>query len=144
MAKKLLNDSTIADMMDEIHSSLQDYEPTAKYGMVINRQSRYITWDFTQTKFDTLELLHITDVQYGQKECDVDRLHEYLGWELAEENRYIFLGGDLGAAARKKKSASLQRAWPPTAIGCLGTSVEITNGGELILSETLAVQSQLC
>ena len=106
MAKKLLTDKTIADQMDEIHSQLQDYEPVAKYGMVINRQARYVTWDFTKMGFNTLELLHITDVQYGQKECDVERLHEYLSWVLAEPNRYVFLGGDLVDAGHRSSKGS--------------------------------------
>lgn len=107
MGKKLpVTDATLADQMDEIHSQLQDYEPIPKYGMTIRGQSRYVAWDFTKMGFDTLELLHITDVQYGQKECDVDRFNEYLTWVLEQPNRYIFLGGDLVDAGHKNSKGS--------------------------------------
>lgn len=110
MTKKPLitTDSTIADQMDEIHSQLQDYEPIPRYGMVIDRQARYVAWDFTKTSLETLELLHITDVQFGQKNCDVERFKEYLAWVLSQENRYIFLGGDLVDAGHKNSKG---RPW---------------------------------
>jgi hypothetical protein len=104
--KLILDPATIADQMDEIHSQLLDYEVSPKHGMVINGQARYVSWDFTKMDFDQLELLHITDVQFGQKECDKERFHEYLAWVLAEPNRYIFLGGDLVDAGHKLSKGS--------------------------------------
>lgn len=102
MGKKFpQTDSVIADQMDEIHSQLQDYDPSPKYGMVINGQTRYVAWDFKGVDYNTLELLHLTDVQYGNKQCDVERYEEYLAWVLAEPNRYVFLGGDLVDAGHR-------------------------------------------
>src|SRR6185369_9150698 len=57
-------------------------------------QSKYVTWSFPST-MERLELIHLTDVQFGHVTCKEDRLDEYLDWILDSPYRYILLGGDL-------------------------------------------------
>jgi predicted MPP superfamily phosphohydrolase len=99
-------DTSTLDKMEKVERLMQDYKPTISQTMVLNGQARYLTWDFSDLKFDTLELLQITDIQYGHKQCNLEKLTEYLDWVLAEENRYILLGGDLVDAGHKLSKGS--------------------------------------
>jgi hypothetical protein len=60
-----------------------------KYG-----ETKYLSWDFTAAPFKTLELLQITDVQFGHICCKVDRVIEYRDWILAKPNRFMIWTGD--------------------------------------------------
>jgi hypothetical protein len=104
--KQLFDESTTMDLMAEVQTQLQDYEPVVKQSMIIDGQARYLRWDFTNVKIDKLELLQITDIQFGHKQCDVNKLHEYLSWVLAEPQRYIVLGGDLVDAGHAQSKGS--------------------------------------
>lgn len=56
----------------------------------------YVEWKFpNRLKWDCLEILQLTDIQYGSAFCDVAKLDQYLDWILAEPYRYAVLGGDL-------------------------------------------------
>lgn len=99
-------EKTTLDRMDAIEKVLQDYAPTLAQSMVIRGQARYVTWDFRNLDFETLELLQITDIQFGHKECNEEKLHEYLNWVITEPNRYILLGGDLVDAGHKLSKGS--------------------------------------
>jgi hypothetical protein len=100
------DDATIMNLMGEVQSQLQDYEPNLRQSKVVDKQPRYLTWDFRETKHETVELLQITDIQFGHKQCDVPKLDEYLAWVLSEENRFILLGGDLVDAGHKMSKGS--------------------------------------
>src|SRR5690242_5421284 len=58
-------------------------------GMAYDRERKYVTWDFGWKKFDSIELLHMTDLQFGHRECRVHRVLEYRDWVLAEPNRFM-------------------------------------------------------
>lgn len=62
--------------------------------MVIDGQAKYITWGFP-TSLKTLELIQITDVQFGHKFCKVDRVIEFRDWVLAAPNRFMIWTGDM-------------------------------------------------
>jgi len=44
---------------------------------------------------NSIEILHITDVQFGHKHCNVDKFMEYRDWILSEPNRFVLFGGDM-------------------------------------------------
>ncbi len=69
-------------------------------------ESKYVTCRFDPRKFSTIELLAITDVQFGHLYCNEARYDEYLDWILAEKNRFVFLLGDLIDAATAISIAS--------------------------------------
>lgn len=62
-------------------------------GMHWGEQTKYITYDMTDMK-EPLEIIHMTDIQFGHVGCRVDKVIEYRDWILSEPNRYVFFGGD--------------------------------------------------
>lgn len=71
------------------------YAVKPQVGMIYGAESKYVTWKFSESKFEQVEMLHITDIQYGHVECRVHRVKEYIQWVLKEPQRYVLLGGDL-------------------------------------------------
>lgn len=66
--------------------------------MLIDGQTKYLSHHFPESfskKHDFIEVLVLTDVQYGHKCCKVDKLIEYRDWILAEPNRFCLFGGDM-------------------------------------------------
>lgn len=60
-------------------------------------QSKYVSVRFSATdvrKWGTLELIHITDMQFGHVRCNVKKVTEYRDWVLSKPNRFILWGGD--------------------------------------------------
>ena len=62
--------------------------------MHYGQQSKHVVWHFPST-YRQLELIHITDVQFGHISCKVDRVIEYRDWILSSPNRYVLFGGDI-------------------------------------------------
>lgn len=69
-----------------------DYAMTT--GMLIGAESKYVSWDIPAKKFDNIELMQITDMQYGHVGCRVHRVIEYRDWVLAKPNRFMLWTGD--------------------------------------------------
>jgi hypothetical protein len=99
-------DATTLNLLSEVQSQLQDYAPALKQSMVIDGQARRLVWDFSDVDIETLEILQVTDVQFGHKACDLETLNKYLAWVLSEENRYIVLGGDMVDAGHVQSKGS--------------------------------------
>ena len=71
---------------------------TTELGMVIDGREKFLSHHFAPSfsaKHNKIELLHISDVQFGHKCCRVDKLIEYRDWILAAPNRFCFFGGDM-------------------------------------------------
>jgi len=66
-----------------------------KTGMQFGAESKYVSLALDAKKFKQVELLHVTDVQYGHKRCRVHRVREYRDWILAKPNRFMLWGGDM-------------------------------------------------
>jgi hypothetical protein len=65
-------------------------------GMHYDSQAKYVSWRIPQfDQFDHIELLHITDVQFGHRECRYDRVVEYRDWIMEQPNRFMLWGGDM-------------------------------------------------
>jgi hypothetical protein len=68
---------------------------------------KYVTANFDPKKFkDQIEILHLTDVQFGHLSCNVPRFLEFRDWVLREPNRFVFFGGDMCDAATSISIAS--------------------------------------
>lgn len=106
MAKVLHDETTTLNLLAEVQSQLQDYAPTLKQSMVINGQARFLSWDFSDVNTETLEILQITDIQFGHKQCDVNRLNKDIAWVLAKDNRYVVFTGDLIDAGHAQSKGS--------------------------------------
>lgn len=67
-------------------------------GMNYAEQSKYLSYEIPATKpafKKSIELLQMTDVQFGHKECKVNRVIEYRDWVLSQDNRYVLFVGDM-------------------------------------------------
>lgn len=62
-------------------------------GMHYGEQSKYVAYEVPDS-FDEIELLQITDVQFGHRECKYKRVVEYRDWVLAKDNRFMLWCGD--------------------------------------------------
>lgn len=63
-------------------------------GMHFCEQTKYVRWNASVLK-KPIEIVHITDVQYGHVLCRKDKVIEYRDWVLSEPNRFIVFGGDM-------------------------------------------------
>lgn len=86
---------TTLDAVRALQDTLPEYKVKPRTGMIYGEQIKYLGWTFDSKKYKTIELLHITDPQYGHVECKVNRLIEYRDWVMAEPNRFVFFGGDM-------------------------------------------------
>lgn len=78
-----------------------------EFSMRLGDESKYVKANFNPRKYpDGIEILHLTDVQYGHKSCNVPRFIEYRDWVLKEPNRFVFFGGDMIDAATQLSIAS--------------------------------------
>ena len=62
-------------------------------GMHINEQTKYLSYNLRPLK-DEIELLHMTDMQFGHVACNVKKVIEYRDWVLSQPNRFVLFGGD--------------------------------------------------
>jgi len=69
-------------------------------GMRFGDNVKYVQWDFPKT-LHTVELMQITDVQFGHVMCRYDRVLEFRDWILAKPNRFMLWGGDMIDAGTK-------------------------------------------
>lgn len=78
-----------------------------KASMQLGDECKYITVHVDPKKYPkNIEIIHITDVQFGSLSCNVPVFKEFLSWILREPNRFVFLGGDLIDAATVVSIAS--------------------------------------
>ncbi len=80
------------------------------------REVKYVTARFDPKDYPRgIELIHLTDVQYGHQCCREDRLREWIDWILSVDNRFVLLGGDLVDAATQFSIASpYENKWKPS------------------------------
>ena len=71
----------------------------------VGDESKYVSVRFGP-EYKTIELIHITDVQFGHLMCDVGRFRAYRDWILAKPNRFTVWGGDMIDAAHALSVAS--------------------------------------
>lgn len=93
-------DSTINRLYD-LQKSFQQNPLQLTTGMQFDDQYKYVTWKVDPAQYETIELMHITDVQFGHKFCNVPRMIEYRDWILSKPNRFMLWGGDMIDAGTK-------------------------------------------
>lgn len=82
--------------------------------MLVHGETKYVSWDFSEAKFNTLELLQITDVQWGHICCKRERVLEYRDWILAKPNRYmIWTGDNVDSATMQSKGTTWENTGTP-------------------------------
>lgn len=75
--------------------------------MQFGDEFKYVTAEFDPKKYrNGIDIIHITDVQFGHLCCKVDRFIEYREWILEKPNRFVFFGGDMVDAATALSVAS--------------------------------------
>lgn len=67
-------------------------------GMMVQGEAKYVTWTFPAS-LKTVELVQLTDVQWGHICCKVERVIEYRDWILDAPNRFMIWTGDMIDAA---------------------------------------------
>lgn len=78
-----------------------------KFSMRVGDESKYVSVSFDPARYrNGIEILHLTDVQFGHRCCRVDRFIEYRDWVLSQRNRFVFFGGDMVDAATMLSVAS--------------------------------------
>lgn len=75
--------------------------------MTMGDESKYVSVNFDPKEFpEGIEILHLTDTQFGSLSCNVPVLAEFISWILAKPNRFVFFGGDMVDAATVLSVAS--------------------------------------
>lgn len=70
-------------------------------------ESKYVTVNFDVDEYpDGIEILALTDVQYGHLACNVPKFIEFRDWILRKPNRFVFFLGDMVDAATAVSIAS--------------------------------------
>ncbi len=102
----------IQNLVSQLHLQNSPYAMTTK--MLIQGETKYVSWNFTDAPFKTLELLQITDAQFGHICCKVERLIEYRDWVLAKPNRYmIWTGDNIDSATMQSKGTTWENIGTP-------------------------------
>ena len=121
MASKRLSapQSTSIPVVGAVHDLVAqlNFKPNAfrsAVKMLVQGEVKYISWDFSDAKFDTLEMIQITDMQFGHICCKVDRVIEYRDWVLAKPNRYmIWTGDNVDSATMQSKGTTWENTGTP-------------------------------
>lgn len=102
---------TVIPKTEEFLNKLQEKAPKdvlkIQTSMNIGDESKYVAVNFSEKEYkDSIELLMITDVQFGHLMCKEDRFIEFRDWVLKEPNRFVLFGGDMVDAAHALSVAS--------------------------------------
>ena len=87
---------TTLNQLKNIREQFKEMPLKAKYSMNYGREFKSVSYVIDEKKYKTFEVIHITDVQQGTRTCNMEKLKEYRDWILAEQNRFIVFGGDMG------------------------------------------------
>lgn len=85
----------LAEMQEKLREGRKEVSWHMSAGMHMDQQTKYVSWRGFPENWKTLELLHMTDLQYGHVACKVDRILEYRDWILEKPNRFMLWGGDM-------------------------------------------------
>ena len=80
--------------MDQLAGRMQPNAHRMTSGMIYGEQAKYVSWEIPDKKFDHLELMQITDVQFGHVMTKYERVIEYRDWVLGKPNRFMLWTGD--------------------------------------------------
>ena len=83
------------DLLSYLNGLLSDDIVQVSTGMRYDQQVKYVSYNMDKFGFDSVELLQITDVQFGHRMCNVERMLEYRDWVLDKPNRFMIWTGDM-------------------------------------------------
>lgn len=88
--------------IDELRAGL--VAPRLSVKQINDDEVKYLSYSFDDKKRfphrpNQVELIHLTDLQYGAKGFLLEKFIKYRDWILSSPNRFVFLGGDLIDAA---------------------------------------------
>ncbi len=105
---------TTIDAVDAIRSQLKEPIFETTHHVRVENGHRRVIHNFNVTGFKWIEFLHITDIQFGHKMCQTDRMIEYRDWILAKPYRFMVWGGDMVDAGTKMSVGSpWEQLWEP-------------------------------
>lgn len=95
------------DFLNQLSNDAPKDVVDMQFTMKIGDESKYVTANFSPKDYPNgIEIIHLTDVQYGHLACNVQKFIEYREWILSEPNRFVFFGGDMVDAATALSVAS--------------------------------------
>lgn len=90
------DDTSTITFLDELNKKMSPDVLNIKTGMGYGEQRKYVSARIPEELgFKTLELMMLTDVQWGNKCCKKKVFIDYRDWVLSEPNRFVLLGGDM-------------------------------------------------
>lgn len=93
--------------LDRIEEMAPKNQVQLACSMAYGDEMKYVSARFDPRKYPKqIEIIHITDVQFGHLACNVKKFIEYRDWILSEPNRFVFFGGDMIDAATAISVAS--------------------------------------
>lgn len=102
----------IEDLVRHLNIKPPAFRATTR--MMLYGETKHIEWDFDAAKFKTLELVQITDMQWGHIACKRDRIREYRDWILRAPNRYmIWTGDNVDSATMQSKGTTWENTGSP-------------------------------
>ena len=82
-------------------------------GLVIRGEVKVVRWDLP-AKLKRLEILQITDMQWGHVCCLTKRVIEYRDWILKKPNRFmVWTGDNVDSAHMQSKGTTWENTGPP-------------------------------
>lgn len=95
-----INTPATQEFLDRLQKNAPKDVLKLSASMQIGDESKYVTARFdTKAYPDQIELLMITDVQWGHVACQEARFIEFRDWVLKKPNRFVLFGGDMVDAA---------------------------------------------
>lgn len=105
-------DRPVEDLVKSLGIKKSRYLRSTK--MLVHGETKWVEWDFSTAHFKRLELLQITDVQWGHICCKRERVREYRDWILAAPNRYmIWTGDNIDSATMQSKGTTWENTGTP-------------------------------
>lgn len=100
MTNTLMEAPSTVEYMKRLLASAPEDVLKIVTGTPVQEERKYVTVRIPEDmKFSTLEIYHLTDVQWGHVCCQEDRFVEYRDFILAAPNRFALFGGDMIDAA---------------------------------------------
>lgn len=101
----------IEELTAKLHLARDVYRRST--GMLVQGETKSVTWEFPES-LKQIELLQITDVQWGHITCKRDRVMEYRDWILDAPNRFIIMTGDnIDSATMQSKGTTWENFGTP-------------------------------
>jgi hypothetical protein len=104
----------VEELVQRLGTHLRPNRHKYRARQVVHGETKWLEWDFSKSPFRTLEILQITDVQWGHIACKRDRVIEYRDWILKAPNRFmIWTGDNVDSATMQSKGTTWENTGTP-------------------------------